>query len=304
MSPAFSVLKWALLLIFLSSIAYVRFRGKVRAKWAKQFFDHSAVLAPLNALMYLLSRVPGTAYVDVDRFAGLREIEAHWQEIRDEGVALAARIKASEKGDDAGFNSFFKEGWKRFYLKWYDEQPSSALRYCPRTVELLQRVPAIKAALFAELPKGAKLNPHRDPYAGSLRYHLGLATPNDDRCLIWVDGQPFSWRDGKSVIFDETYIHWVRNDTDQDRLILLCDIERPLRFKWAEALNRAFARYVMTAAASPNEASDRTGLIGRLFRVSVVAGQYRRRFKRWNPTVYKLTRVALIVGIVAAIVFL
>jgi hypothetical protein len=62
--------------------------------------------------------------------------------------------------------------------------------------------------MFAELPPGAKLNPHRDPFAGSMRYHLGLATPNDDRCFIEVDGERHSWRDGEGVIFDETYIHW------------------------------------------------------------------------------------------------
>ncbi|MGT2494830.1 aspartyl/asparaginyl beta-hydroxylase domain-containing protein [Cupriavidus basilensis] len=31
-------------------------------------------------------------------------------------------------------------------------------------------------------------------FAGSLRYHLGLATPNDDRCFIEVDGERHSWR--------------------------------------------------------------------------------------------------------------
>jgi beta-hydroxylase len=276
----------------------------VRHRWFKQVFDHSALLAPLNVLLYLLSRVPTRPYVPVDTIAGLRDLETHWQEIRDEAQALERRIKAAEFNDDAGFNSFFKEGWKRFYLKWYEVSPPSAARYCPRTVELLRQVPAIKAALFAELPRGAKLNPHRDPYAGSLRYHLGLATPNDDRCRIWVDGEQYSWRDGQGVIFDETYIHWVRNDTDSDRLILLCDVERPLRTRWGQALNQAFSRHVMSAAAAPNEAGDRTGAIGRLFRIAFVTGQYRRRYKRWSPAAYQVTRVVLIAAVVGAIVWL
>jgi beta-hydroxylase len=299
------MVKWSLLALFLAAVVFVQMRGKVRHKWFKQIFDHSALLAPLNALMYLLSRVPTTPYVAVDRFAGLALLEAHWEEIRDEAQALAElrRIKAAENNDDVGFNSFFKEGWKRFYLKWYDEKPPSAERYCPRTVALLQQVPSVKAALFAELPRDAKLNAHRDPYAGSMRYHLGLATPNDDRCRIWVDGEVYSWRDGQAVVFDETYIHWVRNDTDQDRLILLCDIERPLRYRWAQWLNRGFGRYVMSAAASPNDAGDRTGVIGKLFRISFVAGQYRRRFKRWSPQGYRWGRVLLIAGVVALFVW-
>ena len=290
-----------ILALLLASVLYVHYRGQERHRWRKQMFDHSSLMAPLNTLLYLMSRVPATPYVAVDRFAGLRELEKHWQTIRDEAQALAERIKASEHNDDAGFNSFFKEGWKRFYLKWYEVAPPSAVRYCPKTVEVLKGIPCVKAALFAELPPGAKLNRHRDPYAGSLRYHLGLATPNDEACRIWVDGEAYSWRDGAAVVFDETYIHHVRNDTDRSRLILLCDSERPLRFRWAEALNRAFARHVMSAAASPNDAGDRTGVIGKLFRISFVSGRLRRRFKNATPRLYAVTRYALMAGAVAGL---
>ena len=296
------MIKLLILLIFASSILYLQFRGKVRHRWLKQIFDHSALLAPLNVGMYLLSRVPTRPYIKTGDFPGLERLDQHWEEILAEAMQLDQRIKAPQNNDDAGFNSFFKEGWKRFYLKWYDDPPPSA-KYCPRTVELLAQTPCVKAALFAYLPAGAKLNPHRDPYAGSLRYHLGLRTPNDDRCQIWVDGETYSWRDGQSVVFDETYIHWVRNDTDQDRLILLCDVERPLRYRWAEAINHGFSRYVMTAAASPNEAGDKVGVIGKLFHFAFIAGQYRRRYKQWNPTLYRVTKYALIVGLVGLIVW-
>jgi beta-hydroxylase len=300
------MLKVFLACLFLGSIIYVHLRGHERHRFRKQLFDHSAFLAPLNVMLYTLSRVPTTPYLSVDGFEGLRELESHWETIRGEAEALRAlrRIRASEKNDDAGFNSFFKQGWTRFYLKWYEETPPSAAQYCPQTAALLQRTPCIKGALFAELPPGAQLKRHRDPYAGSLRYHLGLSTPNDDRCRIWVDGEPYSWRDGAGVVFDETYIHWVRNDTDQSRLILLCDVERPLRFRWAEWINRAFARYVMTAAASPNDSGDRTGLISKMFYVSLLAGRYRRRFKAWNPAAYKVTQYGLMALVVTAIVTL
>jgi beta-hydroxylase len=171
-------------------------------------------------------------------------------------------------------------------------------------VALLRGIPSVKAAMFAELPPGAKLNPHRDPYAGSLRYHLGLSTPNDDRCFIEVDGQRHSWRDGESVIFDETYIHWAINDSETNRVILFCDIERPMRFRWAQAVNRWLGRTLMTAASSPNETGDQTGLISKLFTISFVMGQYRRRYKAWNKTAYQVTKAALIIGLVGLIVWL
>ncbi|CAG9256120.1 hypothetical protein PUN4_260054 [Paraburkholderia unamae] len=81
--------------------------------------------------------------------------------------------------------------------------------------------------MFAMLPADGSLNPHRDPFAGSLRYHLGLSTPNDDRCAIIVDDIPDSWRDGEDVVFDETCLHHAQNKTRQDRLILFERNRRP-----------------------------------------------------------------------------
>jgi beta-hydroxylase len=105
-------------------------------------------------------------------------------------------------------------------------------------------IPTVHAALFAFLPPGGKLAEHRDPYAGSLRYHLGLITPNSDACRILVDGQPYAWRDGEDVVFDATYIHRADNRTDQARLILFCDVERPLKTSAMRALNRFVAHHV------------------------------------------------------------
>jgi beta-hydroxylase len=296
-------MKWVVVALFLSSVTWVHFRGRTRHRFWRQLFDHSALMAPINVFLYATSRVPARPFLPMEDFPELKQITANWRDIRDEAVALRElqAIKAAEKNNDAGFNSFFKYGWKRFYLKWYGEELASASRLCPRTVELLSRIPNVKAAMFAELPSGGKLNPHRDPYAGSLRYHLGLETPNDDRCFIEVDGERYSWRDGEAVMFDETFIHHARNGADRNRLILFCDIERPLRFAWARACNRWFARHVMTAATSPNDAEDRTGLINRLFIMVWHAGRLRRRFKAWNRAVYRLTKFALIAGVLAFI---
>ena len=156
--------------------------------------------------------------------------------------------------------------------------------------------------MFAELPPGGKLNRHRDPFAGSLRYHLGLMTPNDDACFIEVVGRRYSWRDGEGVVFDETFIHSAQNDTDQNRVILFCDIERPMRYRWAQAINRWFGRTVMTAASSPIETGDQTGGINKLFRFVWLAGQYRRKLKKWNRPLYYVIKGLLIVSAVVLVI--
>ena len=184
-------MKFAILGLYVVCILFVHFRGKARLRFSRQVFDHSSVVSPVNVFIYLFSKVPTEkAYLPVSDFKGLKLLTDNWKTIRDEALALEKleKIKPAEKNDDAGFNSFFKKGWKRFYLKWYDSAHPSAAELCPKTTALLKTLPTIKAAMFTELAPNSRLVRHRDPYAGSLRYHLGLITPNDDRCFIDVDG--------------------------------------------------------------------------------------------------------------------
>ena len=100
--------------------------------------------------------------------------------------------------------------------------------------------------------------------AGSLRLHLGLVTPGDERCRLYVDGVQYVWRDGEAIVFDETYIHSAVNDWDQSRVILFCDIERPLRTPVMRALNRFVTRHAVKWTASQNVESDRVDWLNRL----------------------------------------
>lgn len=299
-------MKWTIIGIYLFSICWIHFRGRVRLPFHRQVIDHSALFAPMNLFMYLFSKVPASPYLPLDYFRELKTLQDNWQMIRGEAQSLMAleKIKRAEQNNDAGFNSFFKNGWTRFYLKWYDANHPSAQKFCPNTTALLATLPTVKAAMFAELKPGGTLNPHRDPYAGSLRYHLGLITPNDDRCYIEVDGKRYSWRDGEGVVFDETYVHTAHNGSQENRVILFCDIERPMRYRWTQAINKWLGKKMMTAASSPNETGDQVGGVNKLFRFVWIIGQYRRRLKNWNRTVYHAVRLALLVAVVLAIIYL
>src|SRR5690606_36210293 len=166
-------MKWLIPGIWLASILFAHFRGRVRLRLTRQLLDQSVLLAPVNAFMVLCSRVPTTPYLPTREIPELQVLDDNWEVIREEALKMAElrRIKAAERHDDIGFNSFFKYGWKRFYLKWYDARHPSAEELCPRTVAILKGLPKVKAAMFAELSPGGKLNRHRDPFAGSLRYH-------------------------------------------------------------------------------------------------------------------------------------
>ena len=214
-----------ILLIFIGCAIYIQTRGEVQHEMMKRrFTDHSNVLGPINVLFYMFSKVPTTPYVRHEEFPDLKLLHDNWEVIRDEAMQLNEQgaIKASDDLDDIGFNSFFKTGWTRFYLKWYGSSLASAANLCPETTRMVESLPSVKGAMFAMLPPGARLVKHRDPFAGSLRYHMGLKTPNDDRCFIDVDGTKYSWRDGEVVMFDETYIHYAENQTEENRCYFIC----------------------------------------------------------------------------------
>lgn len=301
MTAFFSIFnfKFWLLLSYVSSITYTHFRGDIRLKPLRQLTDHSSFLAPVNAIMYLFSAVPKTPYLDVADFPELKILRDNWEAIRDEAQKLynEGYITASDKYDDIGFNSFFRRGWKRFYLKWYDKPLNSAQALCPKTLALIQTIPSVNAAMFALLPKDSFLFEHRDPYAGSLRYHLGLITPNSKDCCIYVDGQPYFWKNGEDVMFDETYVHRAENTTSQDRIILFCDIRRPLTNKLANKFNQIFSRTVMKAASSKNLPDEQVGTINRLFKYLYQIRLVGKRLKSYNRKLYYLTKYTLYLGL-------
>jgi beta-hydroxylase len=267
MNTLLVVPKYLALALFALSVIFVHMRGRVRLPFLRQLFNHSSLFAPYNALMYLFSAVGTRPLLDSRDFPELATIEQNWLTIRDEALQLydEGHMRAALHNNDIGFNSFFKRGWKRFYLKWYDQPLPSATRLCPKTVALLRSVPSINGAMFALLSPASRLNPHRDPYAGSLRYHLGLVTPNSDACFIAVDGVRHAWRDGVGVVFDETYVHYVENNTDQTRIILLCDVQRPLRTRFMSAVNRWMSEHIIKASATQNMENEPVGLLNRFY---------------------------------------
>jgi beta-hydroxylase len=294
------------LAIFIVCAIYVQNRGNVQHEYfRRKLSDHANFLAPLNCLFYLFGKDRNQVYIDPKDFPELKILQDNWEMIRDEALNLndSAQIKASADLDDLGFNSFFRTGWKRFYLKWYGANLKSAEQLCPKTVALINQLPHVKGAMFTMLPPGARLVKHRDPYAGSLRYHLGLVTPNSDDCYISVDGQKYAWRDGEAVMFDETYIHYAENKTDKNRIILFVDVKRPVTFFLVDWINEIFSRLVIAGSATKNMPGDKIGFLNRIFGTLYKVRILGKKIKNINPTLYYVLQYSLYLGLIYWIFF-
>lgn len=129
--------------------------------------------------------------------------------------------------------------WKTYFFRGYGVDFPANCQACPRTWEAVRRIPGMTTAFFSILEPGKQIPPHRGPYKGVLRYHLGLAVPRPPEGA-WLDvgGERRHWRTGKSLIFDDSFVHSAGNDTDAIRVVLFVDFIRPLPapVSWLNAL--------------------------------------------------------------------
>lgn len=92
------------------------------------------------------------------------------------------------------------------------------------------RSPDMKSAFFSVLSPRKHIPAHRGLFKGIIRSHLGIIIPGQaGDCHMRIGDQEICWKDGKVVVFDDTYEHEVWNDTDQTRVVLLIDAVRPFK---------------------------------------------------------------------------
>jgi beta-hydroxylase len=179
------------------------------------------------------SRVGRAPFPDSTAFPWVPLVEAATPEILEE----LARVQATQVIPNFQDISYDQEEittddrWKTFFLYGYGHRDEANCALCPATDRALQAIPGLKTAMFSILAPGKVIPPHRGPYNGVLRYHLGLVVPDGGATSgIRVGGETRGWQVGKSLIFDDTFDHEAWNRSDQQRVVLFVDLERPLRF--------------------------------------------------------------------------
>ena len=121
-------------------------------------------------------------------------------------------------------------GWKTFFLVGFGKPSPRNIAQCPKTWVALGNIPGLKTAMFSIFEPGKHLTPHRGPYNGVLRLHLGLIVPEvSERLAIRVGGELCRWQEGKVLIFDDAYAHEAWNHTEKSRVVLFVDFVKPLR---------------------------------------------------------------------------
>jgi ornithine lipid ester-linked acyl 2-hydroxylase len=182
----------------------------------------------------LFFRDKDTTFFDPQDYPWVAGVEAEWPLIRKElDVLLQRREEIPNFQDVSVKQNVLTEGeqWKTFFLYGYGQEAEENCKKCPETVRILHKIPGMKTAMFSILAPRKHIPEHRGMYKGMLRYHLGLIIPGPDgACRIRVGQDIRSWQEGKSLVFDDSHMHEVWNDTDAYRVVLFVDLVRPLPF--------------------------------------------------------------------------
>lgn len=133
----------------------------------------------MEALITKYSRDGDRAFFDSAWFPWATRVEAEWRAIRAElDTLLVARDKMSSftyqlEGGDSTTNDY----WKAYFLYTCGHRIEQNCRRCPETTRILGYIPGLTTAFFSILEPKSHIPPHRGPYKGVLRYHLGLLVP-------------------------------------------------------------------------------------------------------------------------------
>lgn len=200
----------------------------------------------IRALAGVFSRqslIEDTPIIPKEQFPQIKVLEDNWQVIRAEleeilkhrdAVPLFQDVSRDQKRISIGDN------WRTFILFGFGEKSEKNCRQAPETARMLEAVPNLQTAWFSILSPNYHIRPHRGVTKAILRCHLGLIIPKDaENCTMRVADQTCVWKEGEAFVFDDTYEHEVWNNTDEERVVLLFDFNRPMRF-WGRALLKGF----------------------------------------------------------------
>ena len=197
---------------------------------------------PVNGWLSKQSLIGDDPLVDPSELPGLVELGRHWRTIRDELLPLLAerqKIPAFRDISPDHRRIATDSKWKSFFLEGYGFRAEENCARCPRTMALLKKVPGLVVAFFSIMEPGTQVPPHRGVTKAWYNCHLGLVVPQG-KVGIEIAGRPVGWREGEWLVFDETNMHRVWNETDEDRVVLFLQVRRPMTWRGKLAAKALF----------------------------------------------------------------
>lgn len=167
----------------------------------------------------------------------LREVinvlESHANAIKQEFNAKYFQVEDYSKNFGKDVEHLTKHGqWSQGALIREGQWMQSANSF-PETKHVIELVKGMieaenmpkQACELSVLAPGTVVKRHCGPTNHKLRLHLGIHIP--ENCGIWVAGEERKWQQGKVLVVDDSFEHYVWNNDSQPRAILIVDVWHP-----------------------------------------------------------------------------
>jgi len=121
--------------------------------------------------------------------------------------------------------------WSSYFFFNNGSKQSAACQSAPKTAALLEELPLLDVATFGPTAMFSALAPRTriPPHTGSTNVraivHLPLILPGPAWFRVGNDSR--EWRMGEAWAFDDTIEHEAMNESDETRVILICDTWNP-----------------------------------------------------------------------------
>jgi ornithine lipid ester-linked acyl 2-hydroxylase len=204
------------------------------ARWVLLKRIGKPIVRSLDRFMASQSLVGNPEIYDKSLFPWVADLEAAAPEIRAELDRLLEHRERLPRfvdiqPDQGKINP--DAGWKTFFFGGLGVRSEHNRQLCPATARALDRIPNVELALFSILAPGLHIPRHSGVTKGLIRCHLALKVPHErEKAVMYVGSTQFHWEEGKATVFDDTYKHEVFNDTGEERVVLLFDTQRPMRW--------------------------------------------------------------------------
>jgi aspartate beta-hydroxylase len=219
-----------------------------------------------NARMSAYPGLSATPFPETARLPGALALEERYETIRAEIQGLAAAEFQQEaenlKARGGSWDVLF------FYERGRKNEENCAR--CPTIANLIESHNMVRTltglVYVSKLSPGSQVRPHRGPTNMRLRCHLGISIPDGD-CGLKVGGETRRWREGRCLVFDDSFEHEAWNLAAAPRTVLIVDFWHPdltpTEIAFLEGLHRygafqadSLGRYWSANAESKSKASS------------------------------------------------
>lgn len=122
--------------------------------------------------------------------------------------------------------------WNIFPFYAFNIWAHDNCRKCPSIYKFLKNLKGLKLATLSRMTPGLKLEEHQGWAMHSnfvIRCHFGIIVP--EKCYISVSDeygiQKKFHKNNEWLIFDDSKNHYAHNNSNEDRIVLIVDVERP-----------------------------------------------------------------------------